>query len=171
MAIVHILTKMKKIITIFCLLFFVLFSSKSLAKDYECHYGPHKDENGINKVDLFPFSSVKINHFFGKITFYPLKPSLSGKHDGIKLETLSFSKKNKSSYKTENFKQRKLTSDEKKIVKNPEEYYWQEVKDNNLEIWFSTDYRNRNPFQLEIVTNMIQNKWVQRYTCYKPRKK
>ena len=162
---------MKKIITIFCLIFFILFGSKSLAKDYECHYGPHKDENGVNKVDLFPFSLVKINHFFGKITFYPLKPSRSINHNGIKLETLNFSKQSKSSYKSEEFKQRKLTGEEKKIIKNPREYYWEEVKDNYLEIWFSTDYRNRNPFQLEIVTNIIQNKWIQRYTCYIPRKK
>ena len=58
----------------------------------------------------------------------------------------------------------------KKIIKNPREYYWEELKDDYLEIQFSTDYRNRNPFQLEIVTNIIQNKWVQKYTCYIPRK-
>ena len=155
----------------FCLLFFVIFGSKSLAKDYECHYGPHKDENGVNKVDLFPFSYVKINHLFGKITFYPFKPSPSNKHGGIKIETLNFYKEGKSNYKSEKFKQRKLTDEEKKVIKNPREYYWEEVKDNYLEIWFSTDYRNRNPFQLEIVTNIIQNKWIQRYTCYIPRKK
>ena len=154
-----------------CLLFSLLFGTKSLAKDYECHYGPHKDENGINRVDLLPFSKVKINHFFGKITFYQQKPYPSLKHDGIKLDTLNFFKKSESSYKTEKFKQRKLSNDEKKMLKNPREYYWEEVKDDFLEIWFSTDYRNRNPFKLEIVTNTIQNKWIQRYTCYIPRKK
>ena len=162
---------MKKLlrIVVLGLFFFVIFGSKSLAKDYECHYGPFKDENGINRVDLFPFSKLEINQLFKKITFYPLKPSRSGKHDGIKLEALNFSKKNKSSYKTEKFKQRKLTSDEKKLLKNPKDYYWKEVKDDYLEIWFTTDYRDRNPFQLEIVTNIIQNKWVQRYTCYLPK--
>lgn len=55
------------------------------------------------------------------------------------------------------------------MLENPKEYYWEEVKDDYLEIWFSTDYRNKNPFQLEIVTNKIQNKWVKRYTCYIPK--
>ena len=41
-------------------------------------------------------------------------------------------------------------------IENPKEYYWEEVKDDYLEIWFSTDYRNKNPFQLEIVTNKIR---------------
>lgn len=159
---------MKKLLgpVIFSLFFFVFFGSKSLAKDYECHYGPFKDENGINRVDLFPFSKLEINHFFKKITFYPKKPRPSLKYDGVKLETLSFTKISKSSYKTEKFKQRKLTSEEKEFIKNPKEFFWEEVKDDYLEIWFSTDYRDRNPFQLEIVTNIIQNKWVRRYTCY-----
>ena len=162
---------MKKLLrpVIFSLFFFVFFGSKSLAKDYECHYGPFKDENGINRVDLFPFSKVEINHFFKKITFYPKKPRPSLKYDGVKLETLSFTKISKSSYKTEKFKQRKLTSEEKEFIKNPKDFFWEEVKDDYLEIWFSTDYRNRNPFQLEIVTNIIQNKWVRRYTCYVPK--
>ena len=49
---------MKKLLSfvVFSLFFFVFFRSKSLAKDYECHYGPFKDENGINRVDLFLFS-------------------------------------------------------------------------------------------------------------------
>ena len=161
--------KLTQKVGLLCLLFFILFGSKSLAKDYECHYGPFKDENGMFKTDLFPFSKVKINHFLKKITFYPIKPSRSGKHDGIKLEALNFSKKNKSSYKTEKFKQRKLTNEEKKSIKNPREYYWEEVRDDYLEIWFTTDYRDRNPFQLEIVTNIVQNKWYQVYTCYIPR--
>ena len=161
--------KLSKKIGLAFLLFFIFFESKSLAKDYECHYGPFKDENGINRVDLFPFSKLEINHFFKKITFYPKKPRPSLKYDGVKLETLSFTKISKSSYKTEKFKQRKLTSEEKEFIKNPKEFFWEEVKDDYLEIWFSTDYRDRNPFQLEIVTNIIQNKWVQRYTCYLPK--
>ena len=122
------------------------------------------------KTDLFPFSKVKINHFLKNVTFYPLKPNPSLKHDGVKLERVNFTKKNKSSYKTKKFKQRKLTNEEKKFIKNPREYYWEEVKDDYLEIWFPINYRERNPFQLEVVTNMIQNKWVKRYTCYIPRK-
>ena len=162
---------MKKLLgfVVLNLIFFVFFGSKSLAKDYECHYGPFKDEKGINRVDLFPFSKVEINHFFKKITFYQKKPYPTLKHDGIKLDTLNFFKKSKSSYKTEKFKQRKLSNDEKKMLENPKEYYWEEVKDDYLEIWFSTDYRKKNPFQLEIVTNKIQNKWVKRYTCYIPK--
>ena len=162
---------MKKLLGIMVLglFFFVFFVSKSLAKDYECYYGPYKDENGMFKTDLLPFSKVEINHFFKRMTFYPLRPSRSGDDDGIKLERLYFFQKSKNSYKTNKFKQRKLTIEEKEIIKKPKEYYWEEVKDDYLEIWFSTDYRNRNPFRLEIVTNTIQNKWIKRYTCYIPK--
>ena len=107
--------KLAQKVGLLCLLFFILFGSKSLAKDYECHYGPFKDDNGMFKTDLFPFSKVKINHFLKNVTFYPLKPNPSLKHDGVKLERVNFTKKNKSSYKTKKFKQRKLTNEENDI--------------------------------------------------------
>ena len=158
----------KKIVVV-CLLFFVLLGSNSFAKVYECHYGPFKDNNGMMRTDLFPFSKVEINHFFKKITFYQRKPFPSLKHDGIKIDTLKFYKKNKSNYKTEKFKQRKMTNDEKKMLQNPTEYYWEEVKDYYLEIWFPIDYRDRNPFMIDIVTSIRPNKWFETYTCYIPR--
>ena len=91
----------KKIIVVY-LLFFVLLGSNSFAKDYECHYGPFKDKNGMMRTDLFPFSKVEINHFFKKITFYQRKPFPSLKHDGIKIDTLKFYKKIKAITKRKN---------------------------------------------------------------------
>ena len=49
-----------------------------------------------------------------------------------------------------------MTNDEKKMLQNPTEYYWEEVKDYYLEIWFPIDYRDRNPFKIDIVTSIDQ---------------
>ena len=160
---------MKKILLITVL--WLLFFGNVYAKNYECVYGPFTDENGIQRTDKWAFSYAKINKFFGKITFYPLRPASDGSHKGYKLQTLNFYKKGSSSYKTEKFRLIKLTEEQKKFRKNKEDnYWWEEAKDKNLEIWFNRDL-TRNPIVLEFITSDPKNKWNKNYSCYIPRKK
>lgn len=155
---------MKKLLI---LLTFITFTNAN-ASSYECVYKYR--ENGILKSDLFPWSYLEVNNWLKRITFYPYRPSHRSKNDGIKFQTLTFEKaRSKNSYKSEIFKQQKLSDTEKKILTKERDYLWEDVKDENLQIWINN--ANSNPIELQISPVDISNTWIKMYDCYVPRKK
>lgn len=140
--------------------------TKVYSASFECHLKIW-NKNGYYKSDIFAWSYVEINTWLKKMTFFPFKPSNKKRNEGIKFKTLDISKKG-SSYKSEKFKQRKLTENESKFYKDKREYVWNDVKDEYLEIWISNI--DSNPIQLEVnPVNFQKINWVERYDCYKPR--
>lgn len=132
----------------------------------ECAYGPFKDKDGVRKTDVFPLSAVKINKILNQITFYPLKPARDGRHEGISIGPFSIDRKG-GSYVSSIFKIKPLTPKEVGLLKNKQEFYWPEVKNDDLQIWF-----NRSTLVLEVVTPIPSpKKWIERYTCYLPEEK
>ena len=150
------------------IIFFILFNSVSNAASFNCVY-EYRDKNGILKSDVFSTAYVEINTWLRKITFFPIKMEHMKRNEGIKFETINFEKVRKNSYKSEKFKQRKLSLKEKEIYKDKREYIWEDVKDDYLRIWF----RNikSNPFYLEVSPVNLQKKWLKSYKCYVPRKR
>jgi len=132
----------------------------------ECAYGPFRDKDGVNKTDVFTFSAVKINKILNQITFYPLKPARDGRHEGISIGPFSIDRKG-GSYVSSIFKLKPLAPTEVALLKNKQEFYWPEVKNDDLQIWFG-----RFDLVLEVVTPIPGPKnWIKRYTCYLPEEK
>ena len=157
---------MKKLIYI--IIVTLVFQTKVFAASFNCHLKIWK--NGYFKEDIFATSYVEINTWLKKMTFFEYKMEHMKRNEGIKFDTINFSKAKrlKKTYFSEKFKQRKLTEKERKRFKDNREYLWEEVKDEYLSIAFS--HIDRNPFDLEIVPTDLQKKWQRNYACYKPRK-
>ncbi|MDC0859826.1 hypothetical protein OAP45_03240 [Candidatus Pelagibacter sp.] len=158
---------MKKFIYI--IIIFFLSNTNLLAASFNCHY-EFRDKNGIIRSDVFATSYVEINTWLKKMIFFPIKMEHMKRNEGIKFETINFSKAKrlKKTYFSEKFKQRKLTEKERKLLKDGREYLWEEVRDEYLIISFRNI--NDNPINLEITTFDLQKKWQRFYKCYKPRK-
>jgi len=154
---------MRKFLKLIVLYF--IFSSHAYAASFNCHY-EYKDKNGIIRADVFATAYVEINTFLKKITFFPIKTESMKKKEAIKFDQINFSK-TQTSYKSDKFKQRKLTEKEKKRYKDGREYLWEDVKNEYLNIWFVDT--KKNPFRLEISPTNLKNKWLRSYQCYKPR--
>lgn len=157
---------MKKIIYIIILT--LVFQTNVFSASFNCHY-KFKDKNGIYRSDVFATSYVEINTWLKKMTFFPIKMEHMKRNEGLKFDTMNFSKAkySKKTFFSEKFKQRKLTEKEKKRFKDNREYLWEEVKDEYLSIAFS--HIDRNPFDLQIAPIDLQKKWQKNYVCYKPR--
>ena len=157
---------MKKIIYIIILT--LVFQTNVFSASFNCHY-KFKDKNGIYRSDVFATSYVEINMWLKKMTFFPIKMEHMKRNEGLKFDTMNFSKAkySKKTFFSEKFKQRKLTEKEKKRFKDNREYLWEEVKDEYLSIAFS--HIDRNPFDLQIAPIDLKKKWQKNYVCYKPR--
>ena len=155
--------------TLYTLIFCGVVNTKLLAASFNCHY-EFRDQNGIYRSDVFATSYVEINTWLKKMTFFPIKMEHMKRNEGIKFETINFSKAKrlKKTYFSEKFKQRKLTEKERKRFKDGREYLWEEVKDEYLTISLSNI--DSNPINLQITTFDLQKKWQRFYKCYKPRK-
>ena len=157
---------MKKLLAIIVL--GLLLCTNAYAASFNCHY-KFKDKNGIYRSDVFATSYVEINTWLKKMTFFPIKMEHMKRNDGLKFDTMNFSKAkySKKTFFSEKFKQRKLIEKEKKRFKDNREYLWEEVKDEYLNIALSRI--DINPFELTIAPIDLKKKWQKNYVCYKPR--
>ena len=115
------------------IIFFILFNSFSHAASFNCHYG-YKNKNNIINYDVFSTAYVEVNTFLKKLTFYNIKMEHMKKSKGIKLDTLNIIKTSRG-YRSEKFKQSKLSEVDQKKLKKSRDYYWPEVKDEYLKIY------------------------------------
>ena len=82
--------------------------SKLSPKQFACVY----------ESDKLSYSTLKIDRFWKRMTFYPVEPSL-GRHEGIKMGPYAYQRtKRGDHYRTRPFGQRKLREEEKKFGTN-----------------------------------------------------
>tara|TARA_R110002153_G_C13012293_1_gene466437 strand:- start:29 stop:592 length:564 start_codon:yes stop_codon:yes gene_type:complete len=145
--------------------------SKLSPKQFACVY----------ETDKLSYSTLKIDRFWKRMTFYPVEPS-PGRHDGIKMGPYPYQRtKRGAHYATRSFWQRKLTDEEKQLKKRSyESYYWtfKGADETKLEMWLSRKGNFYRGYELQIITapprgTRLQEdeKLFERYTCYLPKVK
>ena len=156
---------------IITVLIIVFAYSKLSPKQFACVY----------ETDKLAYASLKLDRFWKRITFYPVKPRV-GKHDGIKMGPYPYQRtKRGDNYVTKPFGQRKLTDEEKQLKKRSyESYYWtfKGADETKLEMWLSRNKNTKGGYELEIVTAPPRGTMLHKseklfvtYTCYPPRVK
>ena len=145
--------------------------TKLSPKQFACVYGS----------DKLAYATLKIDRFWKRMTFYPLKPRV-GKHDGIKIGPHPYQRtKRGNNYVTKPFGQRKLTDEEKQLKKRSyESYYWtfKGADETKLEMWLSRNKNFNGGYELQIATSpprgtrlQEDEKLFETYICYPPRVK
>tara|TARA_Y100000389_G_scaffold80901_1_gene77509 strand:+ start:86 stop:649 length:564 start_codon:yes stop_codon:yes gene_type:complete len=145
--------------------------SKLSPKKFACVY----------ETDKLAYASLKLDRFWKRMTFYPLKPRV-GKHDGIKIGPHPYQRtKRGNNYVTKPFGQRKLTDEEKQLKKRSyESYYWtfKGADETKLEMWLSRNKNFNGGYELQIVTSPPRGVYLEKdeqlfekYICYPPRVK
>ena len=154
---------MRKVIYI--LLISLLLNLNANAASFNCHYG-YKNKNNLIRYDVFASAYIEVNSFFKKLTFFGLKMEHMKRNEGIKFDTVNLTKTRKG-FRSEKFKQSRLTEKDKDKLKDGREYLWPDVKDEFLK--FYIDVYDNNPFILSVETADLRKKWRRTYQCYKPR--
>ena len=95
---------MKKLLGIIVL--GLLLGGNAYAASFNCHY-KFKDKNGIYRSDVFATSYVEINTWLKKMTFFPIKMEHMKRNDGLKFDTMNFSK---AKYSKKTFFQKNLNN-------------------------------------------------------------
>ena len=145
--------------------------SKLSPKQFACVYGS----------DKLAYSTLKIDRFWKRMTFYPVEPS-PGRHEGIKMGPYPYQRtKRGDHYATRPFGQRKLRDEEKQLKKRSyESYYWtfRGADETKLKMWLSRNKNFNGGYELQIITSPPRGIWLEkdqklfeRYTCYPPRVK
>jgi len=145
--------------------------TKLSPKQFVCYY----------EDDTLPMASLKLDRFWKRMTFYPLKPRV-GKHDGIKIGPHPYQRtKRGNNYVTKPFGQRKLTDEEKQLKKRSyESYYWtfRGADETKLKMWLSRNKNFNGGYKLLIVTSPPRGIYLKKdeklsetYICYPPRVK
>ena len=145
--------------------------SKLSPKQFACVY----------ETDKLSYSTLKIDRFWKRMTFYPVEPSV-GRHEGIKMGPYPYQRtKRGNNYVTKPFGQRKLTDEEKQLKKRSyESYYWtfKGADETKLAMWLSRNKNFNGGYKLLIVTSPPRGIYLKKdeklsetYICYPPRVK
>ena len=145
--------------------------SKLSPKQFACVY----------ETDKLSYSTLKIDRFWKRMTFYPVEPSV-GRHEGIKMGPYAYQRtKRGDHYATRPFGQRKLRDEEKQLKKRSyESYYWtfRGADETRLKMFLSRNKNFNGGYELQIVTSpprgtrlQEDQKLFETYICYPPRVK